>query len=296
MKAKALSTVVFTFLALATVEEANGQDEEEKKLGWSNVADLGLVLTGGNSNTSTLTFDNKLARTWENATFQFSFSGLRTNTTDDRIAVVTGPEDFEVIDDLSRELDTERYQVSGSYRRDVNQKLYWLAGAEWLRDRNTGIENMTSVYGGLGNTWWNREDSHFLTDYAITYANREEEIEDPLLDGKFPALRLSLDYMKQFGSNNQYDNDFTILPNLKNLDDYQFDWTNRVTTNLTELLALRVSLQVLYRNIPGLEEIDLFVLPPSEGVSFAIGTVPVRRKKLDTLFRVTLVVTFYRCR
>ncbi len=97
--------------------------------------------------------------------------------------------------------------------------------------------------------------------------------------------------MKRFGSNSQYDNDFTILPNLKNLDDNQFDWTNSVITNLTELLAWRVSLQVLYRNIPGLEEIDLFLTSPTEGASIAIGSVSVRRKKLDTLFRVTLVVT-----
>ena len=293
MKKRVLSILVVTILVLAATEEAMGQEEEKKKIGWSNVADLGLVLTGGNSNTSTLTFDDKLARTWENATFQFQFSGLRTNTTDDRIAVVTGPEDFEVIDDLSRKLDTERYQVNGSYRRDVNEKLYWLAGAGWLRDRNTGIENMTMVFGGLGNTWWNRKDSHFLTDYAITYTDREEEITDPLLDGRFPALRVSVDYMKQFGSkgNNQYNNDFTILPNLRDLEDYQFDWTNSLTTNLTKLLALRVSLQLLYRNIPGLEEIDLFLIPPTDGVSLSIGTVPVRRKKIDTLFKVTLVVT-----
>ena len=268
-----------------------GQEEEEKKLGWSNVADLGLVLTGGNSNTSTLTFDNKLARTWENATFQLNVSGLRTKTTDDRIAVVSDPGNFTVIDDESRELDTERYQVGGSYRRDVNAKLYWIAGAGWLRDLNTGIKNMTAVYGGLGNTWWDREDSHFLTDYSITYANREEEIEDPALDGSFPALRVSLNYMKRFGSNNQYDNDFTILPNLKDLEDYQFDWTNSLTSNLTSLLALRVSLQLLYRNIPGLEEVDLFPISPSDGPSLPIGTVPVRRMKLDTLFKVTLVVT-----
>ena len=57
--------------------------------------------------------------------------------------------------------------------------------------------------------------SHFLTDYSITYTNRDEEIEDPLLDGRFPAFRFSLDYMNQFGSNSQYDNDFTFLPNLK---------------------------------------------------------------------------------
>ena len=196
-----------------------------------------------------------------------------------------------MVEDQTADIDTERYRVSGSYRRDLNKKLYWLAGAGWLRDLNAGIENMSAVFGGLGNTWWDRKDSHFLTDYAMTYADRDEEIEDPLLDGRFPAFRFSLDYMNEFGKHGQYDNDFIILANLANLEDYQFDWTNSLTSHLTKLLALRVSLQLLYRNIPALEELDLLPVPPSEAPSLPIGTVPVRRKKLDTLFKVTLVVT-----
>ncbi len=292
MKAKVFTTIVSTILTLTSWEEALGQEEEEKKkIGWSNVADLGLVVTGGNSHTSTCTFDDQLTRNWENATLEFRFSGLRTRTTDDRLAAVSGSGEFAVVEDETADIDTDRYRVRGSYRRDVNKKFYWITGAGWMRDLNAGIENMTTVYGGLGNPWWDREDSHFLTDYSITYTNREEEIEDPLLDGRFPALRFSLDYMNQFGSNSQYDNDFTFLTNLKNLEDYQFDWTNSLTSNLTSILALRVSLQLLYRNFPALEELDLFPVPPSEGPSLPIGTVPVRRKKLDTLFKVTLVVT-----
>ena len=122
MKATVLSIVAVTGLALATTQETIGQDEEEKKLSWSNVADLGLVITGGNSSTSTFTFNDKLTRTWENATLLFDVGGLRTNTTDDRFAVVTGTNEFTVVEDLERDLDTERYHVQASYRRDVNEK------------------------------------------------------------------------------------------------------------------------------------------------------------------------------
>ena len=160
-----------------------------------------------------------------------------------------------------------------------------------MRDLNAGIEDMATVFGGLGNTWWNREDSHLLTDYSLTYTNRQEEI--PTLDDQFAALRIAADSMKQFGSNknHQFDSDFTCLPNLNDLEDYRFDWTNSLTSNLTSLFALRVSLDLLYRNIPSLEEIDLYLVPPTEPASVIIGSVPVHRKKLDTLFKVTLVVT-----
>ena len=77
MKAKVRAAIVLIVLALSSVEGALGQEQEEKKkIGWSNVADLGLVVTGGNSRTSTFTFDDKLTRSWRNATLQFKFSGL----------------------------------------------------------------------------------------------------------------------------------------------------------------------------------------------------------------------------
>ena len=74
-----------------------------------------------------------------------------------------------MVEDETADIDTERYRVRGSYRRDVNKKFYWITGAAWMRDLNAGIENMTTVYGGLGNPWWDREDSHFLSDYSITW-------------------------------------------------------------------------------------------------------------------------------
>ena len=54
--------------------------------------------------------------TWEKARFSGRFGSLRTKTTDDRFAVGT-PDDFDVIEDDARELDNERYYLSGQYRR-----------------------------------------------------------------------------------------------------------------------------------------------------------------------------------
>ena len=60
-------------------------EEEEKKLGWSNVADVGLVVTAGNSSTSTFSFDDKLTYAWEGADFIFRAGALRVQTTDDPV-------------------------------------------------------------------------------------------------------------------------------------------------------------------------------------------------------------------
>ncbi|HXV61445.1 MAG TPA: DUF481 domain-containing protein, partial [Vicinamibacteria bacterium] len=106
-------------LILATTPELWSQDpsvsrnrDEERELGWSNVADLAFVVTSGNSSTSTLSVDDRLVRTWENAELSFRGGALRTQTPDDRFAVGT-PDDFEIVDDTMRELDNERYYLFG---------------------------------------------------------------------------------------------------------------------------------------------------------------------------------------
>jgi hypothetical protein len=61
---------------------------------------------------------------------------------------------------------------------------------------------------------------------------------------------------------------------------------------MTDVLALRTSVQFIYYHLPALDEFDLFDTDPSQGDANEIGTVIARKKSLDTLVKVTLVVTF----
>ena len=120
----------FLFVAISVAFSslpAFAQEEEEQQLGWTNVADLSIVVTTGNSSTSTFAVDDKLGRKWTSSELGFRFGLLRTQTTDERFAVGT-PDDFDVIEDLTRELDNERYHVSGQYQRNVSFNFFWLAG------------------------------------------------------------------------------------------------------------------------------------------------------------------------
>ena len=53
------------------------------------------------------------------------------------------------------------------------------------------------------------------------------------------------------------------------------------------LLASDTLLQLIYQNVPALEELDLF---DNEG-GLEIGTVIVRKQKLDTVVKFTVAVT-----
>ena len=281
--------VLFTVFALAWALQARAQfstDEpnrdEERKLGWSNVADFGFVLTSGNSSTSTLTFDDKLTRAWKNAELSFRGGALRTNTVDDSFAVGT-PDDFRIIEDDSRELDTERYFVEGRYDRDITERFFWVVGAGWDRDTDAGIENRNVVFAGVGNTWRNDDHLRFKTDYALTFTRQIDEIVNPERDENFSEVRLSWDYMHQFAKETRFDSNFIFFVNVSDANDYHFNTINAVTTNMT-------SLQFLYQNFPTLEAIDLFNLDPGQG-GVGIGTAVVPRKKLDTVVKFALVLT-----
>jgi hypothetical protein len=124
----------------------------------------------------------------------------------------------------------------------------------------------------------------------LTFTAREDEITDPQRDERYSEVRLSSDFMRKISENAQFDSDFAFNVNAGDASDYRFDTINAVTSNLTNRFALRASLQLIYHNLPALEEIDLLDLAPEDG-GVTIGTVNVRKKKLDTIFKVSLVIT-----
>ena len=66
------------------------EEDAEDKIGWSNMTDLSLVVTEGNSNTETFGFANRLRRNWEKARFTLRLESVRSNTADDTFARVGG--------------------------------------------------------------------------------------------------------------------------------------------------------------------------------------------------------------
>ena len=283
---RSLFLLLLTLCCVLPAPAQEAQDEEEeKKLGWSNVADVGLVVTAGNSSTSTFSVDDKLTYAWERADFIFRAGALRVQTTDDPFAVGT-PEDFEVVEDLTRELDTERYYFYGNYQKNITDRVFWLAGGGWDKDTNAGIENRTVIFGGIGNAWKDNARTTFKTDYTVTFTRRVDEIREPERDEKFSELRLGWDYRQQLATHTKFDSNLVFFAVISDFSDNRFVTINSVTTNLTDAFALRFSVEFRYQNIPALEEIDL---ETPEGLP--IGEVVVRKKKLDSVVKFSFVVT-----
>jgi hypothetical protein len=117
--------------------------------------------------------------------------------------------------------------------------------------------------------------------------------------------------MDKWGASTQYDCDFTLNVSVADANDYNVDLTQGLSVNMSNHLALKVSLQLLYAAEPALEEVDIivrvrFVDPDgipnngnevyetvaSGGTEITIGEDNIRKEQLDTIFRTSLQITF----
>jgi hypothetical protein len=281
-------TAAAAVLLLALVlPSAIAQDEPE--LGWSDQADLSLVITGGNSESETIGFKNKLERRWERALLEINAGGLRAeSTTSDPIAIGSGPTSFSVDDQETTDKTAEAYFLNGRYNRKISDRFFWYAGAGWDRNRFAGIENRYVAEGGVGNVWYDTDKIKFHTNYGVTYTDQEDVIEDPTIDDSFAGVRFSWGYKHLLTETTTYTNELVIDGNLDESDDYRADMYNSIAVAMNSRLALKLGLRVLYDNLPALEAVPLFDTPGGT----QLGTVLVELDDVDTIFTASLVVNF----
>src|SRR5262245_36443931 len=112
---------------------AQDQSKEPPKPGWSNSADLSLVLQAGNASARTIGLSDQLRRVWTNARFDFDVDLVRSTLADDRFFMVdpglefpvggapANPSTSLVTPDLS--LDAANYSARGSYERNITARV-----------------------------------------------------------------------------------------------------------------------------------------------------------------------------
>ena len=321
MKMLLIGSLVASLIGLAGQTRAQEVDSEEE-LGWSNSTDLNLVVAKGNADSQHIGLDNKLQRHWRRSNFQLKVDILQTNEADDRFLLIEPGLTWEPGEDpppgnttvIDPPLKTEaaRFFVEGKYDRKFRERLYWSTGASWDRNEDAGILNRYAAFGGFGRVWWNREDLKFETVWALSYTDRQEDAVDPEKDQRFGGARLSWDYMNKWGKLAVYKNRFKANVSLKDLGDYSLDMTNSISVNISNHLALKVSLQGLFESQPALEDVDIVAqvelvdptpLDPGNGDEFfrtlesggsrlLIGTGETRKEQIDSIFKTSLVVKF----
>ncbi len=289
--------------------------------GWDNATELSVVRTGGNAETQTLGFSNTLRVRGTAHRLRLRFDGVRSRAGDERYLLVAPgvrfppgarPDQFETVTARPPlEPDVEQYFVEGRYDRELGEHFLWHAGASWDRNNDAGIRNRTIVFGGVGNTWADRETLGLSTAYGFSYTTREELEADGAKADHFVGLRINGDYRQRLGTITSVDGALTLNVSLVDRSDYSVNSTSGLAVAMTDHLSLRVSLQWLYEHQPAFEEAailalvalrdpdgapgsgdELFETVADGGVAIELGRGRLRKDGLDTILRTALVISF----
>jgi putative salt-induced outer membrane protein len=267
------------FIAIALLVVVPASAEDEKKTGWSNIAEVGFVATSGNSETQTLSFKDETTRSWEKSSFRIKVGGLRAETT---TTTRTADDLGNISETESTVINAEAYYFEGRFNKKIHDKFFWFTGAGWDRNRPAGIDRRTTAFGGVGNIWRDDDRIKFRTDYALSYTDQEDVVPTASSVGEYAGLRASWIYKHKLSESTDYSNDFVVDVGFDDSDNWRADMINAVAVAINKKLALKVSLQHLYNNLP---PIELLTPPTAAPVEFELD-------ELDTIFGISLVVNF----
>lgn len=277
---------VLALLAVSPVV-AEGDDT-----GWSSTAEAGFVVTSGNSDTETLSFKDTTVRKWEGSSLSFKLGAIRSETTTtSRIAeqlVPLGP--ITIIETDSTATNAEAYYFSTRFDKEISEKFFWFAGAGWDQNKPSGIDSRVTAFAGVGNIWRDDDKVLFRTDYALSFTDQEDVVPTATSVNDYAGLRASWVYQHQLTESTRYSNDLIVDFNLDETDAWRADMINSVAVALSKKLALQVSLQHLYNNLPPSQ-----LLTVVDGTGTPVvpaATVPFELDELDTIFSTSLVVNF----
>ena len=265
-------------------------DPDEPLAGFYDTADLSIVITGGNSSATTFGFRNLAEYYWPTSSLRFDIGGLSTDSRsrEDRVAVGTGENDFEIVEP-ERKKTAENYFANLRFDHDLSERWYTFAIAGWNRNRFAGFDNR--LQGALGIGWFAVETDRTMLrlDVAGTYTS-----EDPIVGetNDFAGIRFGYDYTQHLSEKSSFYSVLILDENLNNTGDLRADWYNALEVSITDLLFLKTSYRIQWRNEPLFETLPLLdsngdpvLNPGGDPVS-----VPSQLDSMDTYFLTSLVL------
>jgi len=261
---------------------------QESDLGWAFTTELTGVWTAGNARTTTWGLDATLKHVWEHAEVKFEGGSVRSQSTLTTRTAVGTTENFQITEEETTEKTAEAFYARGRYDYTFSPNFYAFGGADWLRNTFSGIDSRFLFAAGAGNVWIDNERVKFKTDYSATYTFQEDVVTNPFIKTNFPGVRLAYDFFWDVSSTTEFTSVLTGDLNLDNTDDIRAVLANALLIDVIPHVAFKPSHVLLWRNEPSLTEVPLV----DSGGTPTGETVVTPLKKLDSVFKVALVVKF----
>jgi len=273
-------------LVAAGAPAANAQDRGKGLLGpWAATTEVSYVVAGGNTSSSALSLGLSVTRKWTNDTLLFKSYILTSNATTTTRTAQGTVDDFDILEESITRKVAENYLISGQYDRRISKRLLGQAGISWDRNRFAGVDDRFIATTGFGYGWVDRPETQVKTSAGLTYTMRQYVGQDT---ESFAGFRFSVEGIKKIFDTSSVQTLFVFDDNLNETSDWRFDWANALAAPISKSLALKISLRMLYANVPALQDLPLYDLIGGPTGLF----VPVPLKKLDTFLTTSLVINF----
>jgi putative salt-induced outer membrane protein YdiY len=253
---------------------------------WENATELSFVSTGGNASSTTSGVKASLTGTGDPHTFKLELGGIRASSEVKTRRAVGTPGSFTVTETTDSESTAGSYFARARYDRAIDG-AFAFGGAGWDRNTFAGVENRYQVVTGVGRTWLDGESGRFKTDVGGTYTIQRDVQPRPGADDEFFGFRGSVEARRRLTTTADYTSNLVVDQNLETSSDFRADWINSVAVSISEGLALKTSIQLLYDAQPANIPVPLF-----DGGGTQIGTVSARGEEIDSVMTLTLVVRF----
>jgi len=247
---------------------------------WTDVADFSAIVMSGNSETKSFALTNKYVYKWTGADFTVDLAALRSEST---TRTVSNP-DGTVVETDTTQKTAENYLFGAKYRRGLDRKLYWYAGATWLRNEFAGIEDRYSAGAGVGYAFVKSEKQTFVGELGADYT---DETQVGGTDDQFPELRAYIAYERILSKTSKFNTDLAVFENLDDSDDYRAKSVTSLTASISTKVALKVSYTILYDHQP-VEQI----IPPDPTAPIGTPSGVFVFDDVDTIFGASVVVNF----
>jgi putative salt-induced outer membrane protein YdiY len=268
-------------VAVSALAPTSSVAQDERSLGWSDVAEVTFVVTAGNATSRTLGLKNTAEYRWVRAAFKLSAGAVRTEAgTTTRTATGT-PDNFVVSEDTETEVTAENYFLKSRLDRTVSETVFIYGGADWDRNTFAGIQNRYGFVTGAGRSFFDTDTRRLKADLGLTYTLQEDVVEVAGADDSFVGLRGSYDLFHKLTETTDLTSVLVVNENLNDTEDLRADWTNAIAVAMSERLALKTSLQILFDNRPSLTAVPL-----------GDGEVLTPLDKVDSVFTVAIVMDF----
>lgn len=289
-----LSTVLFLHAQPARAQEPKfeyAKPEETKGVEWKATAQAGLVLTTGNSKTTTFSGEAKASRKSGANKFLLEAGGAFARS---GVFVVTDANNNTVVDpgELQRVSTTsaKAWRVRGRYDRFLTGKNSLYVAALVSGDEPAGKDFVGGGQAGYSRQLYTRGKTEVVAEAGYDFSFEDLSVGDSV---SIHSLRAFLGYSAALGTDTGVDASIEFLANMNTLEpvagsvggfeDRRTTAKVAVTTKLFGDVNFRFGVTAKHDSAPAPR--------PAFGLPYAAGFVPLA-DKLDTKTEISLLINF----